>query len=336
MLKHRLAQFIIACLIVALITPHIALASTLPLYTPSATEDYYIIDAPGAAECECFVLFVVIFFFDLCTENTNPIGINGMYYDTHRSEYMTPNRIYNPRRGRWNSPDPFFHALHGNLQSCVIQSGNLFMFVMHNPVRFTDPTGLWSKDIHEELTRLALEIMGADSGLADLFASFADSIVAGNLYIDIEHAAASLGRGFGVRQSKHFNRNSANQIDSRIEWAEYFLTAAINMWLMADMLMSENWFTFQDRHNMQMDALHLLGRGLHSIQDMEAHGDIGMGWRGAMFAVHIDPRTDRRGYDWNGNSRRWVTSSTEELRFNTSLNDSIHFLDRFFTAIGLN
>jgi len=50
--------------------------------------------------------------------------------------------------GRFTFHDPFFHALHGNLQSCAIQAGNLYMFVMHNPVRWLDPLGLfaWNED----------------------------------------------------------------------------------------------------------------------------------------------------------------------------------------------
>jgi len=57
---------------------------------------------------------------------------------------MTPNRHFNPRLGRWNRPDPFFHARHGNLQSSLAQSGNLFLFTMNNPVRWVDPTGLFA------------------------------------------------------------------------------------------------------------------------------------------------------------------------------------------------
>ena len=76
--------------------------------------------------------------------NANPFRFNGMYWDAHTQTYMTPNRHLNPRTGRWLSPDPFFHVRHGNLQSCATQSGNLFMFVMHNPVRWTDPTGLFA------------------------------------------------------------------------------------------------------------------------------------------------------------------------------------------------
>jgi len=70
-----------------------------------------------------------------------------MYWDGHRSEYMTPNRMLNPRTGRWTQPDPFW-GIH-NMQrsrSAIAQSGNLFMFVMHNPVRWVDPTGLFASD----------------------------------------------------------------------------------------------------------------------------------------------------------------------------------------------
>jgi len=221
----------------------------------------------------------------------------------------------------------------------ILESGNLFVFVMNNPVRFKDPLGLWTKEIHEELTRLALELIGADTGLEDLFASFLEFIVAGNLYIDISHGAANVGRGWGERQSRHFNRASAGQTDTRLVWGERYLTAAINMWQMADTLSIENWFTSEDRHNMQMDALFLLGRGLHSIQDIEAHGNIGVGWRGALFAMHgpsFISGVDCKYHDWDSSSRRFVKSSTEQVRFNISLYDSVNFLNRFFTGIGLN
>jgi len=79
--------------------------------------------------------------------NTSPWRFNGMYWDNHRSEYMTPNRMFNPRTGRWTQPDPFFNIRNGNLQgspNTMTQAGNLYMFVMHNPVNFTDPSGLFA------------------------------------------------------------------------------------------------------------------------------------------------------------------------------------------------
>jgi len=51
----------------------------------------------------------------------------------------------NPRTGRFTQPDPFWNI--GNMQgssAAIAQSGNLFMFVMHNPIRWVDPTGLFA------------------------------------------------------------------------------------------------------------------------------------------------------------------------------------------------
>jgi len=78
--------------------------------------------------------------------NPNPFRFNGMYWDAHRGEYMTPNRMFNPRLGRWTQPDPFWdiHNMMENVNTRT-QAGNLYMFTMHNPVRWADPTGLFAK-----------------------------------------------------------------------------------------------------------------------------------------------------------------------------------------------
>jgi len=78
--------------------------------------------------------------------NTNPFRFAGMYFDQHRNEYMTPNRLFNPRAGRWTQPDPFWgiHNMQGS-PAAIAQSSNLFLFTMHNPVRWVDPTGLFAQ-----------------------------------------------------------------------------------------------------------------------------------------------------------------------------------------------
>jgi len=76
-------------------------------------------------------------------ESDNPFRFAGMYWDGHTSTYMTPNRHFSPRIGRWTQPDPFW-GIH-NMMECnltIMQSGSLFMYVLHNPVRWIDPTGL--------------------------------------------------------------------------------------------------------------------------------------------------------------------------------------------------
>jgi len=73
----------------------------------------------------------------------NPFRFASMYWDSETQTYMTPNRLFSPRLGRWTQPDPFW-GLH-NMQNCVLsimQAGNLYMYTIHNPVRFIDPSGL--------------------------------------------------------------------------------------------------------------------------------------------------------------------------------------------------
>jgi len=83
---------------------------------------------------------------DAPEENTNPFRFAGEYWDWERGEYYLRARSFNPRTGRFTQPDPFFHALNGNLHSCMMQAGNLYMFVMHNPVMWSDHWGLFASN----------------------------------------------------------------------------------------------------------------------------------------------------------------------------------------------
>ena len=75
-------------------------------------------------------------------ESDNPWRFQGMYWDAHAGTYMAHHRRMNPRTGRWNQPDPWFHPLGGGGLSCPSQSGNLFVAMLNNPVFWQDPTGL--------------------------------------------------------------------------------------------------------------------------------------------------------------------------------------------------
>ena len=89
--------------------------------------------------------------------NGNRFRFNGEYHDLHRGgEIYLRARIYNPRTGRFLSPDPHWNIT--NMQRgtspvtlngrpipnpwAIMQAGNLFMFCGHNPVNRIDPTGL--------------------------------------------------------------------------------------------------------------------------------------------------------------------------------------------------
>ena len=88
--------------------------------------------------------------------NTNPWRFASMYWDAEKGTYYTPNRRFSPRFGRWTSSDPYWNihnmqfgtnpvTRNGRLMPdswAILQASNLYMFVMHNPVRFLDPLGL--------------------------------------------------------------------------------------------------------------------------------------------------------------------------------------------------
>ena len=87
--------------------------------------------------------------------NSNPFQFNAEYWDSHRGEYYLRARSYNPRTGRFSQPDPFWNVHNmafGNSPVmmngrpvpnpwAMVQAGNLFMYCMHNPVMFNDPSG---------------------------------------------------------------------------------------------------------------------------------------------------------------------------------------------------
>jgi len=77
--------------------------------------------------------------------NNNPFRFAGEYWDWERGEYYLRARSYSPRKGRFTSPDPFWNV--GNMQSsnaAILQSSNLFVYVMNNPLRWIDPLGLYA------------------------------------------------------------------------------------------------------------------------------------------------------------------------------------------------
>jgi len=76
--------------------------------------------------------------------NSNPWRFNGEYHDMHRGgEIYLRARVYNARLGRFSQPDAFW-GVH-NIMRCrlaILQSGNLYMYALHNPVMWIDPNGL--------------------------------------------------------------------------------------------------------------------------------------------------------------------------------------------------
>ena len=80
---------------------------------------------------------------------TNDIRFPGQYYDEETGLHYNWNRYYDPKSGRYITSDPI--GLAGGL--------NTFGYALQNPVKYTDPYGLWVKLCSRKLGNLDNEPM---------------------------------------------------------------------------------------------------------------------------------------------------------------------------------
>jgi RHS repeat-associated protein len=71
-----------------------------------------------------------------------------MIYDANANKYLTTYRQFSPNLGRWLTPDP------GGIKPVTLydpQTWNKYAYVRDSPTVNTDPTGLWSTAIHDQI-----------------------------------------------------------------------------------------------------------------------------------------------------------------------------------------
>jgi len=139
-------------------------------------------------------------------------------------------------------------------------------------MKFKDPTGKWGELVHVTATRWMIDQAGLNVDAGTL-AYHIEIIVAANIGVDSgDTAATNLN---AAAQGWHFDRNPDPNIDSRQEYAEAMLNGAVYNWNWADQAYANGDITFEERHNWRVNALEMIGRGLHALQDIDAHMDIG-------------------------------------------------------------
>ena len=94
---------------------------------------------------------------DYDPNNTNPFRFNGEFWDRETQTYYLRARHFNPRTGRFTQPDPHWgihNMIFGDSPTlwnerytpsihAILQSGNLYVFGINNPIRWIDPSGLF-------------------------------------------------------------------------------------------------------------------------------------------------------------------------------------------------
>jgi RHS repeat-associated protein len=87
-------------------------------------------------------------------------------------------RWYQPRIGRWTSPDPIIPDFRNP------QSINRYAYVLANPVNRVDPSGLYHSDVHFDLTRRLAFATASCYFPVDVAWKLANCIAEGDQYVD--------------------------------------------------------------------------------------------------------------------------------------------------------
>jgi len=107
------------------------------------------------------------------TAPTSPYGYAGMRYAAEFDGYITPNRAYSPRLGRWLQPDPLGTTPNpqtGNVYEPLKQYSdgvNLYCYVGNEPVNHLDDWGLISQQ--DEIRQKYIWIVKGKPGMCTRF-----------------------------------------------------------------------------------------------------------------------------------------------------------------------
>ncbi|MCL2362791.1 MAG: RHS repeat-associated core domain-containing protein, partial [Defluviitaleaceae bacterium] len=140
-------------------------------------------------------------------QNSNPFGFTGYQTDDISSMYYAQARYFIPTLGRFGAQD------------AVCDGINYYLYCNANPLKYVDKNGLWSRNIHEDITRHAGQRAGLSEYITDVLAH----------YVRLADEESSLWPYPGGTYGLHFNANSPNQVDSRIQHSENLLAAAIGL-----------------------------------------------------------------------------------------------------------
>lgn len=247
--------------------------------------------------------------------NINPLRYRGYYYDVETGYYYLQSRYYDPSICRFINADDIMMAKCHKSENIGL---NLFAYCCNNPIGNSDPTGYWKKDDHYSWTKSWIQSQNRGT-VYDKIRNDANTIANQCRNLDIEYpSTAYAASGFTNSAAKswqyfHFNGNKTGT-DSRTKYSNDMMTNAVSNYKVN-----------------KSKALMYLGYGLHAIQDIEAHGQIG---RGADVPAH-GLTADDPSYEWKDSSHTTLrkVSGTAQPRVSATCTSSLNYLKKFCNSI---
>ena len=148
---------------------------------------------------------------------------------------------------------------------------NRYSYGLNNPYKYMDTTGKWAEDVHSGIGnfKYGTYTWARQVGFNDKDAKI---IARGNNATD-QNAGWAIVAGVPGR---HFNTSISGEIDTRNIFSKQDFQLAL---------------TYYKRGNLEK-ALSILGRGLHSVQDRTAHGDLLFFWPHPEWIDDVKERPD--------------------------------------------
>ena len=224
--------------------------------------------------------------------DVNPMRYRGYYYDSDAGMYYLQSRYYAPEFAKFINSDLPEYA---QQQKADHYGTNLFAYCCNDPVNNSDPTGCWKKGKHKSITY--------DIAKKYFTKNVAKKIAEYCKKLDEDFPSTAYAKNFTLHaeekewQYYHFNKYKYGNKDSRTEYANKWLSKAIDEY-------------HAGRHD---KAYMWLGYALHCLQDIEAHGQID---RGDTIPDHLgNVNGDNRNKADKASGYEWTDSKKNKLKY---------------------
>ena len=221
----------------------------------------------------------------------SPFTYRGYCYDYDIGMYYLQSRYYDPQICRFiNADSTDYLGATG-----TVLSYNLFAYCENDGVNYVDETGTWKADGHKKITEIVAK---------EIFClHYLKKLIDYNNEMDKKYPPFPpfnhpfKGSWSWIKNQKyHFNRskNYKNE-DTRVIAAIDFLEKAILEW---------------NKGN-DISGIKYLGYAFHCVQDISAHGNIGVG---KPISIHALKGVDDFKYDWTNTNRNKVKKTNKYVR----------------------